>query len=222
MKSDYLHWMLGGVALAAATLLPQASFAHCDTMDGPVVTATRSALAKRDVSPVLKWVQKQDEPGIRAAFSKTLVVRDKGREARELADQFFFETLVRVHRAGEGAPYTGLKPAGSTIDPALAEADKALETGSVDPVVRMLVSHASTGVRQRFAKLQVKSKHAEESVEAGREYVAAYVEYVHYVEGLHHAARGAQSHAIQHEAAVADAPHHHHEGGAPVPEGAEP
>jgi hypothetical protein len=43
-------------------------------------------------------------------FTKTLAVRKQSKEAKELADMYFFETLVRIHCAGEGAPYTGLKP----------------------------------------------------------------------------------------------------------------
>jgi Family of unknown function (DUF6448) len=41
-------------------------------------------------------------------FQRILLLRRLGHEAKELAARFFFETLVRIHRAGEGAPYTGL------------------------------------------------------------------------------------------------------------------
>ena len=83
------------------------SAAHCDTMDGPVVAAARVALEKGDIAPVLKWVKPEREKEIRAAFARTLSVRAGGPEAKELADMYFFETLVRVHRAGEGAPLHG-------------------------------------------------------------------------------------------------------------------
>lgn len=92
------------------TVLSKNAFAHCDTLDGPVVQAARIALEKGDVRALVKWVQADDEKEIRVAFQKTLAVRAKGAEAKELADMYFFETLVRIHRAGEGAPYTGLKP----------------------------------------------------------------------------------------------------------------
>ena len=98
------------VLAGLAVLLPRAVFAHCDTMDGPVVAAAKAALEKGDVTPVLKWVAKDREGEIRTAFQKTLAVRSKGPEAKELAHMYFFETLVRIHRAGEGAPYTGLQP----------------------------------------------------------------------------------------------------------------
>jgi hypothetical protein len=109
--------------------------AHCDTMDGPVVKAAQAALEKGNVTPVLKWVKPPQEADVRAAFQKTLAVRGLGREARDLADQYFFETLVRLHREGEGAPYTGLKPAGA-VEPVVAAADKALEAGSVEELTR--------------------------------------------------------------------------------------
>lgn len=206
-----------GALLGAAALLPRPAQAHCDTMDGPVVLAAKSALEKQDVRPVLKWVKNNAEAEIKAAFAKTLAVRTKGPEARELADQFFFETLVRVHRAGEGAPFTGLKPAGTELGPAIEEADKALESGSVEKVVKLVTDEAAAGIRQRFAEAREKKAHADRNVEVGREFVAAYVEYVHYVEGLHQAAQGAGAqHEEVHEAAPAKdahqapAPQHQH------------
>ena len=205
-KTDSLRITMASVLLGAGMMLPQPAFSHCDTMDGPVVLAAKAALEKKDITPVLKWVNKDAEPEIKAAFAKTLVVRTQGAEARELADQFFFETLVRVHRAGEGEPFTGLKPAGTDFSPAVAEADKAMDTGSVDKVVKRVTDDAATGIRQRFAEAREKKKHADESVEAGREFVAAYVEYIHYVEGLHQTAQGAGRH---HEEAPAKEEHKH-------------
>ena len=95
------------------TLVPRPALAHCDTLDGPVVKDARAALDAKDLTPVLKWVEYEKEGEIREAFQHALAVRALGPEARALADRFFFETLVRVHREGEGAPYTGLKPEGT-------------------------------------------------------------------------------------------------------------
>jgi hypothetical protein len=158
--------------------------AHCDSLDGPVITEAKAALEKGDVMPVLKWIPKDHEGEIRAVFAQAVAVRAKGTDARELADRFFFETLVRVHRAGEGAPYTGLKPAG-TAAPAVAAADKALDAGSVDALASKIGNAVRDGIRKRFADVMQKKKHVNDSVEAGRQYVAAYVEYVHFVEGIH-------------------------------------
>ncbi|MEW6440890.1 MAG: DUF6448 family protein [bacterium] len=211
---------LGTVLLAAVSILavalamPRQALAHCDTLDGPVITDARLALQKGDVTPVLKWVMKENEPEVRAAFTKALAVRSKGPEAKELADNYFFETLVRIHRAGEGAPYTGLAPAGA-VEPIVKEADRALETGSADALARELAGTVETGVRTRFAKVAEARKHADESVAAGREFVAAYVQYVHYAEGLQAMAAGPGGHAH----ADAQAAQEHQHGEAPKEHG---
>ncbi|MGB8064883.1 MAG: DUF6448 family protein [Candidatus Sulfotelmatobacter sp.] len=162
--------------------------AHCDTLDGPVVTAARNALQSGDVTPVLKWVQKEYESEVRIAFTRALAVRRESAIAKELADTYFLETVVRLHRTGEGAPYTGLKPAGTELNPAVADADKALVTGSADELVRMLTSEVEKGIRQRFQQARQARKSADQSVESGREYVNTYVALIHYVEQLHGAA----------------------------------
>jgi len=181
------------VSAGVLAVSPSHVWAHCDTLDGPVVTQAREALEKGDVTPVLKWVKKEQEPEIRAAFERTLIVRAKGPEARELADTYFFETLVRVHRAGEGAPYTGLAPAGA-VEPVVAKADEALERGSVDALAKKLAGVVDAGLRERFTRALEARRHAGDSVDAGREYVEAYVEFVHYAEGLHAAVAGPAAH----------------------------
>jgi len=168
-------------------------YAHCDTLEGPVVESARKALASGDITPLLKWVAADDEQMIRTAFQKTLEVRKLGTQARDLADMYFFETLVRIHRAGEGAPYTGLKP-GTAVDPAVALADKALESGSVDHLVNILTDATAKGIRERFHRALEAKKHAEENVAAGREFVKTYVVFTHYVEGLHSKIKGASEH----------------------------
>lgn len=168
--------------------------AHCDTMDGPVVKAAREALGKNEPVAALAWVQKADEPAIREAFGKTIEVRKLGGKAQELADMYFFETLVRIHRAGEGAPYTGLKPAGTARDPIIEASDKALETGSADALIQKITGHAAAGIRERFNEAMEKKKTAATSVEAGREFVEAYVKFVHYAAGLHKAVAGSAAH----------------------------
>lgn len=168
--------------------------AHCDTLDGPVVVTAKDALENGDVTPVLKWVRPEHEQEIRATFDKTLAVRDKGPDVQELVDMYFFETLVRLHREGEGAPYTGLKPAGNELESAVLSADKSLDSGSVDPLVKLITGDAAAGIRERFAETLERKKHANDSVEAGRKYVAAYVEFVHYVERLHLDAAGHNAH----------------------------
>jgi hypothetical protein len=182
--------LLISLAVAATLVLaPRLASAHCDTMDGPVVAAAQQALATGTIEPVLAWVQPADEAEIRAAFAQTMSVRKLGPEAKALADRYFFETLVRVHRAGEGAPYTGLKPAGSVTDPSLAAADRSITTGKLEPVSKLLSEDVKHGLSERFARLRaLKAPGAD--VAKGRAWVEAYVDYIHYVAGLHQAAAG--------------------------------
>ena len=179
--------------LATALLAPQAVRAHCDTLDGPVVLDARTALESGDITPVLKWLRADDEQTVRAAFTQTLSVRSQGADAKELADLYFFETLVRVHRAGEGAPYTGLKSA-DTVDKAVILADQALEGGNVDHLVNILTGAMAEGIRSRFQETLESRKHANDSVEAGRKFVEHYVVFTHYVEGLHGLIKGGAAH----------------------------
>ncbi len=166
------------------------AFAHCDTLDGPVIQDAQIALEKSDVTPVLKWVKQENEDEIQVAFDNALVERKKNKES---ADMKFFEILVRIHRVGEGADFTGLKPAGA-IEPAVAKADNAIEEGSVDGLARKIGNVVENGIKGRFSEVMEAKKHMNESVEAGRKYVAAYVEYVHYVEGIHNLATGGSAH----------------------------
>ncbi len=181
------------LAIGLAVMLPGQAAAHCDTLDGPVVLEARAALERGDVTPVLKWVRAENEQDIRTAFDKTLAVRKLNPEAQQLADMYFFETLVRIHRAGEGAPYTGLKAAG-VIEPVVAKADQALAQGSVEGLAKAIAAHTEEGIKERFHHALHAQKHAAKNVEAGREYVEAYVTYVHYVEGIAQAVHSAPHH----------------------------
>lgn len=171
------------VVMAGFGMVAPSLNAHCDTMNGPVVTAARHALASGDLTPALKWIPKASEDELRAAFARTMQVRAASPAARGLADSYFFETLVRLHRAGEGEPYTGLKPA-TEVDPAVAAADQALQRGSPDALVRAITEKVVAEIRQRFENVARAGKTADQSVEAGRQYVAAYVGLMHYLEQL--------------------------------------
>lgn len=178
------------MGIATWLFLPRIAGSHCDTLAGPVVTTAKAALEKGDVTPVLKWVKKEHEGEIREAFKNTLAVRKLSPQAKKLADMYFFETLVRIHRAGEGAPYTGLKPE-EAVEPIIAEADKALEKGSVDDLVKHVTGAVAKGIRERFTHAKETMKNADKNIEAGREFVEAYVVFTHYVEGIYEAAKKA-------------------------------
>ena len=181
----------GAPALALALTLATPAQAHCDGLDGPVVTAARQALDANDPNRVLMWVQPGDDAEIRAAFNHAVAVRRLGPDARELADRFFFETLVRLHRAGEGAPYTGLQPAGRDLGPAIRLADQAVADGTDGEVARFITEEVARGIHDRFQDLQSKRRFDPADLAAGRAYVASYVSFIHYVEGLDTAARRA-------------------------------
>lgn len=185
--------------LGDAGLLLVWAVAHCDTLDGPVVAAARKALDTGNVNLVLIWVQKKDEAEIRNHFQKTVAVRKVSAQAKELADMYFFETLVRLHRAGEGAAYTGLKPAGK-IEPPIAAADKALESGKVEGVVKLVSERMHAGLERHFKEMISKKKYNPDDIAAGRAFASAYVEYTHYVERLYDASETLAPGRVQKEA----------------------
>ncbi len=184
--------LTGAILAGILVMLAGGAFAHCDSMTGPVVPEARAALESGDISPVLKWIMPEYEAEISAAFHRAVEVRALGGDAQELADRYFLETLIRVHREGEGAPFTGLKD--DPAAPIVVMADQALADGSVDGMIEKINRHLASAVAENFQKALKASRNKDRSVEAGREFVAAYVTYVHYVEGVHDAIIAAGSH----------------------------
>lgn len=176
------------VALLLWALVPLGAEAHCDGLDGPVVKAAKAALEANDVNLVLVWVLEEYEPEVRSAFRRTLAVRELSEEAMELADMYFFETVVRLHRLGEGAPYTGLKPAGRDLGPAIPAADRALQTGDIEPLLELLSEELRIGLLQHFRRALNAQDYESSDIDAGREFVESYVVYVHFVERLYETA----------------------------------
>jgi hypothetical protein len=191
-------WMLALALLAGVMFLiqPAPAQAHCDAINGPVVTAARAALESGDVKLVLPYVRPEYEAELVAAFQHTLEVRKLGAEAEALADHFFFETAVRLHRTGEGAPYTGLK-AETDHGPALAAAAKALETGSLSEVYTLLDEAIQQGVAQKYEAVQIARTEAAQAgaVEAQRERVEAELIFETYIYELYNAIQGESVHA---------------------------
>jgi uncharacterized protein DUF6448 len=188
MKSRPLFNLAGCLVFASVMFaVPAPARAHCDSLDGPLVKAAQKALDTQNPDLVLIWVTSSDEAEIRLAFEQTLAVRALGPEARKLADRYFFETVVRVHRAGEGAPYTGLK-SGQDLGPAIPAADKALATGSLDPLTKLLTDAVEQQLRTRYNNAVGSAVVSPGDIPAGRESIRAYVEFIHYVERLYDAA----------------------------------
>jgi hypothetical protein len=183
--------------LAGSLTLSGSAYAHCDTLDGPVVASARQALSEADAGPVLRWIRPDDEPEVQTAFARTLAVRQTSAEAAALADTYFFETLVRLHRAGEGAPYTGLKATvGNDLERA---ADEALQTGSIEPLANDLLNRIKSRLAEKFARAREREAHADHNVDAGRQAVAAYVDYVHFIDAVGALVNDTQSTAAAHQ-----------------------
>jgi hypothetical protein len=180
---------LAALAAVGATRV----LAHCDGLDGPVVQAAKRALDSGNVNLALVWVQAADEAEIRTAFQQAVSVRKLSATAGALADRYFFETLVRLHRAGEGAPYTGLKPAGRDLGLAIPAADKAVLDRKTAALEKLLIDEIRQGVRAHFREVQARRDYNPNDLTRGREYVKAYVEFIHYVERLHESAAGSAS-----------------------------
>jgi hypothetical protein len=149
-------------------------------MDGPVVTAAKKALETNNVNFILPWVPKEGEEELKAAFNKTLAVRNNGSESLELADRWFFETAVRIHRMGEGEGFTGLKPAGLDWGPVVPEAETAIESGNPDKVIDLLKDTLEKELRDRFEKVGATKNYDLDNVEEARHYVHNYLQFVLY------------------------------------------
>jgi len=158
--------------------------AHCDSMEGPVVNASQKALETRNINYVLVWVREDDENEIIAMFDRVNKVRTLNPEAEELADMYFFETVVRVHRMGEGVGYTGLKPAGYQPEEGIEAADIAIAENSLDPIYAHLDEAQNPKIKEYFTEVQSKKDYDLNDLKAGREYVEAYVHFIHYVEAI--------------------------------------
>ena len=170
---------------------------HCDSMDGPVVTAARKALEERDADVVLPYVPSDGEDEVRDAFDAVLGIRGEDPAVREIADLHFFETVVRVHRTGEGAPYTGLKPAGLDHGPVIPVADRAIKTGSPDELIAILTARVEGELRERFGNVMELKARADGNLEDNRAYVEAMLDLEVWSHGLY-------------EATTAAAHEHHH------------
>lgn len=171
---------------------------HCDSLDGPVVGAAREALRQADVDLVLPYVPAEGEPEVRQAFELALKVRALGSEARDVADRWFFETTVRVHRAGEGAGFTGLKPAGLDVGPVIPAAERAIESGRSEPLAEALCDIVREQVKRRHARVLALRADAGDGVPNAREYVEAMLGLQVWAHGVYRQAVG-HPHAHDHD-----------------------
>ncbi len=163
-------------------------------MNGPVVKAAKRALERGNVNLILPYVPKKAEEELKKAFERTLQVRKSGKDAGDLADLWFFETAVRLHREGEGAPYTGLKPAGLDWGPVVPRAEKAIETGNANEVIDFITHTVQQELQEKFGHAMALKKYNENDVDAAREYVEAMLGFELYSHGLYTYVKSAKVH----------------------------
>jgi len=179
-------------------LKPAVVHGHCDTAEGPAVKDGRKALETGNINYALKWIPADGEAELRDVFEKSLKVRNIGAEVAELADRLFLETMVRIHRMGEGVGFTGIQPNGTLIDPVVKAADEAIAVGSDADLVLMVPRERRAELDKRFrAALDIRDFDVDD-VAAGRRYLAAYVSFFTYAEGEDHAHHAQAGHSHEH------------------------
>jgi Family of unknown function (DUF6448) len=192
MKKALLVSVLAGGLLFGA----QNASAHCDALDGPVATAALEALETQNVNLVLPYAPASAEAELSAALDQAVAARASGPATKAVADRYFVETAVRLHRAGEGAPYTGVQPAGTDFGPVIPAAERALETGDTMTLEALLAEEVRHAIRERFTEGMAKQSASKEStthadVAAARDRVSAEFAFIGLAEGIHRAIEGA-------------------------------
>lgn len=179
------------IILALTMATANITLAHCDTMDGPLVADARKAMAQNNINYALKWIPAANEKEVKDAFNLAMRVKGLNADAKELAENYFFDTLVRIHRAAEGVPFTGVKPSGTPVDEKILAADKSLEIGNLSPLKGSIPEKDMPELKERFQKAMSLKDFDVNNVPAGREYIEAYVQFFKFAEGeeaeAHHA-----------------------------------
>lgn len=186
MKAKVKFTLILSIAIVSFIMLfaINPASAHCDSYDGPTIKDAVKALETNNVDLVLKWIKEDQEQEIISLFNKTYGLKNGDKEVYAIVEKHFLETLVRLHRETEGAPFTGLKPAGTT-KPIIQLSDQALETNDIDNLLGKLHSHIGNVLREKYEKVAALDATKNESSEKGREYVEAYVDYTHTLEAIH-------------------------------------
>jgi len=199
--------LIAAFAVVAVQAAPAS--AHCDSREGPVVTSATQALEKGDVNLILPYVKADQEQELKAAFDETMAVRNRGPQVQELADEYFKETALRLHRVGEGASYTGIKEQ-LEENPALEAAEESLGQGNPDAVLTMLDGSLRAKVSERYqGVLDARAAEAaNKTVETSRERVEAELMFEKYVVDISSAIEAEAAHeGEEHQAGTPDAGH---------------
>jgi len=193
-RKTLLNRMIITLIIATMTIfITLPASAHCDSYDGPLIKDALKAIGTGKVAPVLKWIDEKHEQEIVTLFNKTVSLKGGDKEIYAIVEKHFLETLVRLHREGEGAPFTGLKPAGS-VSPIIAMADQAVASGEPATLITKLDDHLNKVLKEKYDLVIEKSLRKDVSAAEGREYVRAYVEYTHFLEAIHGIIEGGGGH----------------------------
>ncbi len=182
---------------AASLLVPVGLKAHCDRVNGPVAKSARKALETGQLKPVAIWIGDEQEAALRERFKSSLEAYRSGGPGKKVAKRYFMSEAIRLHRAAEGMPFTGLKQA-SELPVDLKLAEKARETGDIQPVVELLSSELENKVKKWFKTSQQARRQWEQqqSVETGRKWADAYVKYIVYVHKLYQKIMAGPPHGV--------------------------
>lgn len=175
--------ILGLVAAGIFLLAPVTADAHCDTMDGPAVKDAIRAMDTGNVNYALKWVQPKYEAEVSRAFRMSMKVKYINADTKNLAEQYFFEILLRDHRAGEGVAFDGVKPHGWPVDERVKAADQSIALGNLEPLKGLVEPDKWPELQRRFQKVMSLKDFDVNRVEEGREYIEAYVQFFKFAEG---------------------------------------
>ena len=175
--------ILGLVAAGMFLLAPVTADAHCDTMDGPAVKDAIKVMDSGNVNYALKWVQPKYEAEVSRAFRMSMKVKDINADTKNLAEQYFFEILLRDHRAGEGVAFDGVKPHGWPVDERVKAADQSIALGNLEPLKGLVEPDKWPELQRRFQKVMSLKDFDVNRVEEGREYIEAYVQFFKFAEG---------------------------------------
>jgi hypothetical protein len=154
-----------------------------DLGEGPVIKAARRALKTGNMNYVLVWVPEESEKKLKNLFEKTFCEQRAGKDGQNIAIGWYFETVSRLHCAGERALFTCMKNAGPDESTVILKAERAIETGDEKEIAEFVPKNYEDDFRHRFRDVMEKKNYAMNNVTAGRVYVAAFIDFIRY---LHH------------------------------------
>jgi hypothetical protein len=184
IKNSVNRLLVLSIILFISLLGIQPASAHCDSFDGPALLDAAKALETNNVELIKKWIRVEDEAAVVPLFHKTYSLKDGDPMVYEIVRTHFYETFVRLHREMEGAPFTGLKAAGTTAHITVMS-DNALESGDFKALLTALNRHINGQLMEKYEKVSALYPVKDRSVEEGRAYVSAYIDYTHAVEAVH-------------------------------------